>query len=116
MSRRLAGAVVALIFAGSAGSGILAIRNKPRASDAPKKAPEAAATEALNSGLKRLERADQIEPGNPKQARKGYEAALRIFSERLRRRPTITAHTMAPATRCESSVTTSVHSRATNAR
>ena len=28
MSRRLAGAVVALMFAGSAGSGLLAIRNK----------------------------------------------------------------------------------------
>lgn len=79
MSRRLAGAVVALIFAGSAGSGILAIRNKPKASDAPKKSPEFAATEALNSGLKRLERADQIEPKNPKLARKEYEAALKDF-------------------------------------
>ena len=79
MSRRLAGAVFALIFAGSAGSGLLAIRNKPQASDAPKKSPEAAATEALNSGLKRLEKADQIEPKNPKQARKEYEAALKDF-------------------------------------
>lgn len=79
MSRRLAGAVLALIFAGSAGSGLLAIRNKPQASDAPKKSPESAATLALNSGLKRLERADRIEPTNPKQARNEYEAALKDF-------------------------------------
>ena len=37
------------------------------------------ATEALNSGLKRLEKADQIESKNPKQARKEYEAALKDF-------------------------------------
>lgn len=79
MSRRLAGAVVALVFAGSAGTGLLAIRNKPQASDASKKSPEAVATEALNSGLKRLEKADQIELKNPKQARKEYEAALKDF-------------------------------------
>ena len=79
MSRRLAGAVFALIFAGFAGTGLLAIRNKPQASDAPKKSPEAVATEALNSGLKRLEKADQIESKNPKQARKEYEAALKDF-------------------------------------
>jgi len=79
MSRRLAGAVLTLMFAGSAGSGLLAIRNKPQASDAPKSSPEAAAAEALNSGLKRLEKADQIEPRNPKQARKEYGAALQDF-------------------------------------
>jgi tetratricopeptide (TPR) repeat protein len=79
MSRRLAGAVLALMFAGSAGSGLLAIRNKPQASASPKTSPEAAATEALNSGLKRLERADQIEPKDPKQARREYEAALKDF-------------------------------------
>ena len=78
MSRRLAGAVFAVIFAGL-GTGLLAIRNKPQASDAPKKSPEAVATEALNSGLKRLEKADQIESKNPKQARKEYEAALKDF-------------------------------------
>ncbi len=61
------------------GTGLLAIRNKPQASDAPKKSPEAVATEALNSGLKRLEKADQIESKNPKQARKEYEAALKDF-------------------------------------
>ena len=79
MSRRWAGAVLALMFAGSAGSGLFAIRNKPQTSDAPKKSPEAAATDALNSGLKRLEKADQLEPKNPKQARKEYEAALKDF-------------------------------------
>lgn len=80
MSRRLAGAVVALIFAGSAGDGLLAIRNKPQqASDAPKHSPQAAATEALNSGLKRLQKADQIETKNQKQARTEYAAALKDF-------------------------------------
>ena len=79
MSRRLAGAVFALIFAGFASTGLLAIRNKPQASNAPKKSPEAVATAALNSGLKRLEKADQIESKNPKQARKEYEAALKDF-------------------------------------
>ena len=79
MSRRLAGAVVALMFAGSAGTGLLAIRNKPQVSDAAKKSPDAAAAEALNSGLARLEKADRIEAKNPKQARKEYEAALKDF-------------------------------------
>jgi tetratricopeptide (TPR) repeat protein len=88
MSRRLAGALLALIFTGSAGSGLLAIRNKPQASDAPRKSPEAAATEALNSGLARLEKADKLEVKNPKQARKLYEAALKDFQ---------TAATLVPA-------------------
>lgn len=79
MSRRWAGAIVALVFAGSAGSGLLAIRNKPQQSDAPKTSPEAVATEALNRGLKRLEKADQIALKNPKQSRKEYEAALKDF-------------------------------------
>ena len=79
MSRRLAGAVLALVFAGSAGSGLLAIRNKTQAPDASKTSPDAVAMAALNSGLKRLEQGDQIEPRNPKQARKEYEAALKDF-------------------------------------
>jgi len=78
MSRRLAGAVFAVIFAGL-GTGLFAIRNKPQASDAPKKSPEAVAAEALTRGLKRLEKADQVESKNPKQARKEYEAALKDF-------------------------------------
>ena len=79
MSRRLARAVVALIFAGSAGTGLLAIRNKPQASETAKNSPEAVATEAVNSGLKRLEKGDRIESTNPSQARKHYEAALKDF-------------------------------------
>ena len=79
MSPRLAGAILALIFAGSAGSGLLAIRSKPQQSDASKKSPDALATQALDSGLKRLEKADQVELKNPKQARKEYEAALKDF-------------------------------------
>jgi tetratricopeptide (TPR) repeat protein len=79
MSRRLALAVLALLLAGSAGSELLAIRNKPQASGAAKTSPEGAATESLNKGLKRLEKADQIESKNPKQARKEYEAALKDF-------------------------------------
>lgn len=79
MSRTLAGAVLALIFAGSAGSGLLALRNKPQSSDAPTKSPETVSTEALHRGLKRLEKANQIEPKNPKQARREYEAALTDF-------------------------------------
>ncbi len=79
MSRRLAAAVLALVFAGFAGSELLAIRSKTEKSDAAKKSPEAAATEALNSGLKRLEQADRLELKNPKQARKEYEAALKDF-------------------------------------
>ncbi len=69
MSRRLTGAVIALIFAGSSGSALLAIRNTPQAADAVKKSPEAAVIEALNTGLKRLEKANQSE----------YEAALKDF-------------------------------------
>ena len=78
MSRRLARAVLALMFAGFAGTGLLAIR-KPQAADAPKNSPKAAATEAVNSGLKRLEKADRIESTNPKLARTHYEAALKDF-------------------------------------
>ena len=79
MSGRLAGAVLALVFAGSAGSGLLAIRSKPQPSGAPGKSPDAIAAEAVNHGLKRLEKADQVALANPKQARQEYEAALRHF-------------------------------------
>ena len=79
MLRRLAGAVLALVFAGVTGGELLAIRSKTEKSDAAKKSPEAVATEALNSGLKRLEQADRLELKNPKQARKEYEAALKDF-------------------------------------
>ena len=79
MSRTWAAAVLALVFAGSAGSGLLAIRSKPKEADASKTSSAAIATEALNSGLKRLDKADQIASKNPKQARKEYEAALKDF-------------------------------------
>lgn len=79
MSRRWAAAVLALVFAGSTGSGVLAIRGKSKEADASKKSSETIATEALNSGLKRLDRADQIALKNPTQARKEYEAAFKDF-------------------------------------
>jgi hypothetical protein len=67
------------MFAGSAGSGLLATRDTSQTSDARDKSSEAAAIEAVNRGLKRLERAGQIEPKDPEQARKEYEAALKDF-------------------------------------
>lgn len=76
MSRRLAGAIVAFMFASAAGD-LLAIRSKPQPSDAAKTSPERSAIDALNRGLRRLEQADQIEATNPRQARKHYEAALK---------------------------------------
>jgi len=78
MSRTLAGAILAVLFAG-AGSELLAIRSKPAQTGVAKKSPEAAAAEALNSGFKRLEQADKLEMKNSKQARKEYEAALKDF-------------------------------------
>ena len=79
MSRRLAGAIAALMFAGSGGSELLAIRSKPQAPAAATTSPERAAIEALNNGLRRLSQADQIESKNPKEARKQYAAALKDF-------------------------------------
>lgn len=79
MSRRLAGAILAVLFAATGGSELLAIRSKPEQTSAAKKSPEAVAAAALNSGLKRLEQADKLEVKNPKQARKEYEAALKDF-------------------------------------
>lgn len=74
MSRRLASAVIALMFAGSAGTGLLAMRNTPQGSDAAKQSPQAAAAEALNSGIERL-------------ARKEYEAALNDFETAAKAMP-----------------------------
>lgn len=81
MSRRVAVAILAVLFAGAGagGSEILAIRSKPEKSGAAKKSPEAVAAEALNSGLKRLEHADTLDGKGSKQARKEYEAALKDF-------------------------------------
>ena len=78
MSRRLAGAIFALAFAAVAGSELLAIRNKPQRTDAGKKSPDAA-TQALNTGLGRLQKADRLDAKNPKLALKEYAAALKDF-------------------------------------
>lgn len=79
MSRRWVCAILMLVFAGSAGSGLLATRNKPQVSDAAKGSPKAVAAEAVNRGLARLEKGDQIAMKDPKQARKEYQAALEDF-------------------------------------
>ena len=86
MSRRLAGAIFALAFAAVAGTELLAIRNKPQRTDAAKKSPDAA-TQALNSGLGRLDKADQLETKNPKLARKEYAAALKDFQTAAAAKP-----------------------------
>ena len=81
MSRNLASAAAALAVVILSGTGLLAIRPKTEQSSAPapKKSPEAVAADAMNSGLKRLAKADELETKNPKQARKEYEAALKDF-------------------------------------
>ena len=86
MSGRLAGAVFALALAALAGTELLAIRNKPQPTDAAKKSPDAA-TQALNSGLARLEKADQLDVKNPKLARKEYAAALKDFQTAAAAKP-----------------------------
>jgi tetratricopeptide (TPR) repeat protein len=75
MSSRVARAVVALMFAGSAGTGLLAVRNTPQASEAAKTSAEAVAAEALNTGRRRL-------------AQKQYEAALKDFETAAEAMPT----------------------------
>jgi len=77
MSRPLAGALFALALAGFGGSELLAIRNKPQQTDANK--PADVATQALNRGLSRLEKADRLEIKSPELARKEYAAALTDF-------------------------------------
>lgn len=77
MSRPLAGALFALALAGFGGSELLAIRNKPQQTEANKSAD--AATQALNRGLSRLEKADRLEIKSPELARKEYAAALKDF-------------------------------------
>lgn len=86
MSRRLAGAIFALSFAAIAGTEALAIRNKPQRTDAAKKSPDAA-TQALNSGLGRLDKADRLEAKNPNLARKEWAAALKDFETAVAAKP-----------------------------
>ena len=85
MSRHMA-ALAALLVVLS-GSGLLAIRPKTEETSAPKKSPDAAAADAMNSGLKRLARADELEAKNPKQARKDYEGALKDFQTAVKLAP-----------------------------
>lgn len=87
MSRHLAAAGAALALVVLSSSGMLAIRPKAEATSAPKKSPEATATDAMNSGLKRLAKADQLDTKNPKQARKDYEATLKDFQTAARLTP-----------------------------
>lgn len=86
MSRRLAGAIFALAFAAIAGTELLAIRNKPQPADGATKSADAA-TQALNSGLGRLDKADKLEVKNPKLARKEYAAALKDFQTATAAKP-----------------------------
>ena len=86
MSRRLAVALFALAFAAMAGTGLLAIRNKPQGTDAAKKSSDAS-TQALNRGLARLEKADKLEIKNPNLARKEYAAALSDFQTAATAKP-----------------------------
>ena len=85
MSRHMA-ALAALLVVLS-GSGLLATRPKTEETAAPKKSPDAAAADAMNSGLKRLAKADELETKNPKQARKDYEGALKDFQTAVKLAP-----------------------------
>src|SRR6187455_502933 len=85
MSRPLAGALFALALAGFGGSELLAIRNKPQQTDANK--PADVATQALNRGLSRLEKADRLEIKSPELARKEYAAALTDFQTAATAKP-----------------------------
>ena len=86
MSRPLAGALFALALAGFGGSELLAIRNKPQQTDAANKSADAA-TQALNRGLSRLEKADRLEIKSPELARKEYAAALKDFQTAATAKP-----------------------------
>ena len=86
MSRPLAGALFALALAGFGSSELLAIRNKPQQTEAAKKSADVA-TQALNSGLSRLEKADRLEIKSPDLARKEYAAALKEFQTATTAKP-----------------------------
>lgn len=87
MPRHLAAAGTALALVIASSAGLLAIRPKPETTSAPKKSPEATAAEAMNRGLKRLAKADELEVTSPGQARRGYEAALRDFQTAVKLTP-----------------------------
>lgn len=89
MSRRLAAAVLALVFAGVSEHELLAIRSKSKESAAAKTttSPETLAAQALNSGLARLDKADRLAEKSPAQARREYEAALKDFQAAAKAAP-----------------------------
>jgi tetratricopeptide (TPR) repeat protein len=69
-------------------TGVLAIRAKTEPAESKAKASsEDIATEALNTGLKQLEKADALEAANPKGARKEFEAAAKSFQTAVRHAP-----------------------------
>jgi tetratricopeptide (TPR) repeat protein len=80
-------AALAAVLVVLSGSGLLAIRPKTEEKAAPGKSPEAVATEAIASGLKRLAKADELDSKNPRQARKDYEAALKDFQRAVKLAP-----------------------------
>ena len=77
MSRSLTGAIIALAFVCASSAGLLAIRSKTEEKPTPKKPAATLADEALNRGMKRLETAERLEAGDPKGARKEFEAAVK---------------------------------------
>jgi tetratricopeptide (TPR) repeat protein len=79
MSPKRAAAVATLAMVVLSGSRLVAIRPKGEQSSAPQKSAAAAATDAMNNGLKRLAKADALEAKNRAQARKEYQAALKQF-------------------------------------
>ena len=116
MSRRLAGAVVALIFAGSAAAGFWLSATSRRQSDGAEKVSRSRSDRGAEQRAQaaREGRPDRAE--EPEAGAQGIRGGAQGFSDGGPPRLTITARTMAPATRCESSAITSAHSRATNAR
>ncbi len=88
MARILTAAAAALAWVALSAGTVEAIRPKAEtATQTPKKSPEAASADAVNSGLKRLASADAISATNPKQARKEYEAALKDFQTAIKLTP-----------------------------
>jgi tetratricopeptide (TPR) repeat protein len=87
MPSRLAAPVLAFAFVAVSATGLIAIRAKTAESAGPKASPEALATAALNTGMKRLENGDALERSNPKGARKEFEAASKEFQTAIRYAP-----------------------------
>jgi hypothetical protein len=56
MSPRWAAAVFALVLAGSTGNGVLTAQSESNGTDSPKESSQTLTTDALNKGLKQLEK------------------------------------------------------------